>query len=487
MKSELNEKSSVHDLVVDLDGTLLKGDLLWESLVDYLNPRFWRIFFIIRWYFRGGKSLLKYQLAQVTSFKVESLPWNEEVVQFCQDWDRKGGRVILATASNEELAKQVTCHFSFISEVVGSSQTVNLKGQTKAARLEQLFGTTEFDYLGDSSADLPVWKKSKRAWFVGRNYQLIGLQKKLGKELTLVGPALPQLNNKAISKALRPHQWLKNLLVFIPILTAHRWSEAEVWYLTVPVFLSLCCLASAAYVWNDLTDLQADRAHPQKRTRPLASASLQIPTGITLVAVLFIVGLLLSLLSSPHAVLAAFVYFLLTILYSSIIKTIAIFDVLYLSGLYTYRIVLGGIAGAIFISPWLLAFATTFFLGLAFMKRFIELGDVPVEKKNEKILRRGYTGGDASFTFTAGVASSFFSIVILSLYLESSASSSLYERPEWLWGMVFALLAWILNVWFLAFRKKMADDPVWFAARDPFTYLVALFSLCMVALSIPRT
>jgi 4-hydroxybenzoate polyprenyltransferase/phosphoserine phosphatase len=469
-------------LVVDLDGTLLQGDLLWESFLAYVAPAPWRVANVVGWIVKGGRPGLKARLAEAVMLDGKLLPWNEDIITFCESQSRAGAEIVIATASNQHLAHAVTRQFGFVSRVIGSDEFNNLKGTRKAERLTAEFGASGFDYVGDSSADLPVWQAAKNAWFVGRPSRRADLARQLGKPL---GNASPRgVSLRRLLPAMRPHQWLKNLLVFFPLLAAHRWTDTASWRLTVPVFFALCCMASASYLLNDLSDLAADRRHARKKFRPLASGDLAIPAGVGGMAVLFVLGIALGGVAGPTALAATLAYFLLSVIYSFGVKTVPILDTLFLSGLYTYRMVLGGIAASVLISSWLLAFSTTFFLGLAFLKRFVEI-EAMAPADLALVPGRGYGRGDLGFVLVAGVASSFLSVVVLALYLESTASRALYASPQWLWGIALVMLCWNIRVWFLASRKQMHDDPVWFAAKDWVTFGLAAACVAFVAAARP--
>lgn len=470
-------------LAVDLDGTLLKGDLLWESLLAHVLPAPWRIGAVVAWCGKGGRAGLKAKLAERTAVDGALLPWNREVVEFCEARSAEGWTIVLATASNEKAARAVTSHFPFIARVIGSDASVNLKSERKAERLVAEFGPDGFDYVGDSAADLPVWKVARAAWFVGRAGKGQSFERGLGKPLGCISTQAG-FSFRGLFAAMRPHQWLKNLLVFFPVLMAHRWTDYACWRQVGPVFLALCCMASASYLLNDLSDLDADRRHPRKKSRPFASGELALQAGLLSILILLSLGLALASLSGGAALAATAAYFLFTALYSLGLKTIPVLDAVFLSALYTYRMVLGGIAGSVMISAWLLAFSTTFFLGLAFLKRYVELDALP-EDGAGRLARRGYARGDLGFVQMTGVSSGFLSVVVLALYLDSAASSALYATPHWLWGIAFVLLLWIMRVWFLAGRKQLHDDPVWFAAKDPVTLGLAVVCVAVVAAAGP--
>ena len=377
MNEPVNQVQPV--LAVDLDGTLLRGDVFGESLVRFLLPAPWRIGTVIRWLVQGGRPWAKARLAERLEFDGAVLPWNEAVVNFCEARAAQGWLVVVATASNEDAARSLTRHFPFVSRVLGSDDRRNLKADEKAKRLCAEFGAAGFEYVGDSKADLVVWTAAARAWFVGTEGRRQAFARVLGKPLETVGVS-QRAGLSSLIGALRPHQWLKNLLVFVPLLTAHRWSDVSCWGQLLPVFVALCFMASAAYLVNDLADLDSDRRHPRKKLRPLASGKLSLPIGLAAVFILLAAGAGLAAISGSAALGATVGYFVLSVLYSLLLKTFPVVDVIYLSGLYTYRMVLGGIAGSIMISPWLLAFSTTFFLGLAFLKRYVELDEMPAAR-----------------------------------------------------------------------------------------------------------
>ena len=470
-------------LAVDLDGTLLHGDLLWEHLVRFLIAAPWRMGSVLVWWLKGGRASLKAKLASRTAIDGALLPWNLEVVEFCKARAAEGWTVVVATAANEKAAAAASAAGPFIAAVIGSDEATNLKSERKALRLTAEFGAGGFDYVGDSAADLPVWKAARNAGFVGPARTERRFATQLGRPLTTVSSA-SGFSWRSLAAAVRPHQWLKNLLVFFPLLTAHRWNEAACWRLVVPVFFAVCCMASASYLLNDLSDLEADRRHVRKKFRPLASGALSLPAGIVAMFALFALGVGLAAASGWAALAATVAYFAFSAFYSLALKTVPILDAVFLSGLYTYRMVLGGIAGSIMISAWLLAFSTTFFLGLAFLKRYVEL-DAMTALGDERVSRRGYRREDLGFVQITGISSSFLSVVVLALYLDSSASSALYAKPHWLWAIALALLLWNMRVWFLAGRKRMHDDPVWFAARDPATFALGAFCVAVVAAAGP--
>lgn len=471
-------------LAVDLDGTLLRADLSWELLSAYLRPAPWRIGRVMVWVVGGGLPRLKARLADRVVIDGIWLPWNVEVVRWCEAKARDGVFIVLATASPVKSAKAVTRHLTFISEVLGSDETRNLKAHEKANELTVRFGAPGFDYAGNGSADVPVWRVADRAYFVGNNAKQARYEQQLGgKSLVKIGDGGDRVGRHLL-RTLRPHQWLKNLLMLVPLLAAHRWDDAECWLKIGPALLAVCCVASAAYVINDLSDLSADRRHPSKKDRPFASGRLEIPMGISAVAVLLAIGFGLAWVSGTEAVVTTLGYLGLSLVYSLTVKKLPLADVVWLSGLYSYRVIIGGVIAGVMVSPWLLAYSTGLFLGLAFMKRYIELSSV--NPKNEgRVPGRGYVGGDAGWMRVAGVSASLASIVVLGFYLESPTSRALYAQPVWLWLVVLAMAGWLGRIWIMAGQKKVDDDPVWFAAKDPATWLLALVCVAAIVLAGP--
>jgi len=282
-------------------------------------------------------------------------------------------------------------------------------------------------------------------------------------------------------KALRPHQWLKNLLVLVPALAAHR-LDLESFLVAGAAFVTFSFAASGGYVLNDLHDLESDRLHPRKRHRPFASGALSRTTGVVLVALLWSISFGLAAAVLPNAfVLVIAVYLAATMAYSWRLKREPVLDVVILALLYVIRVLAGGVAGNIFLSNWLLAFTLFVSLSLAFLKRFIEVRDY---KGSEDIPGRGYRGDDAAWLHSAGLSAAFVATVVLAIYANSDDSARLYRHPERLLLLCPLLLYWATRAWLRAHRGEMHDDPVVAVAFDPSTYVVVAISVMLVALSL---
>jgi 4-hydroxybenzoate polyprenyltransferase len=283
-----------------------------------------------------------------------------------------------------------------------------------------------------------------------------------------------------VLRALRPYQWAKNLLMFVPILMAHQARDATRLTHVVIGFAAFCLCASAAYVLNDLWDREHDRHHPIKRNRPFASGRLSATSGFIIALVLLTAGFAASLLPAiPRgfaAMLAAYV--LLTTLYSFWLKRRLLVDVFVLAGLYTLRVLAGGQAADVPVSKWLLAFCIFFFLSLAFAKRFSELLRVR-DESGEQIPGRAYRVEDLDVMNAVGPASGYLAVLVLALYVNQSEEAvKLYKSPGLLWLLCPVMLYWITRVWFLARRKTLTEDPMLFAMKDR----VSLMTVGVIAL-----
>jgi len=456
-------------LVVDLDGTLLRSDILFESFWSAFG-RDWRSPFLSVAALTGGRASLKRHLAVASAVETATLPYDQGVIAFVQAWRESGGRTALVTASDRDLAGAIAAHLDIFDEVHGSDGKVNLKGDRKGQFLEERFGFKGFAYMGDAGADLQVWKRAAKAITVNASAAL-------RREAERVCDSVEHLVTDARSvklyvKALRPHQWLKNVLVFLPMLAAHQ-LDVQTFLWSLLAFVCFSVVASSVYVLNDLLDLAADRAHPRKRMRPFASGSIPIAHGTWMAAGLLIVGGLLASRVNPAFLLAMVAYYLLTTAYSMDLKRRIVIDICVLAGLYTARIIAGGAATGIPLSVWLLAFSVFFFLSLAAVKRQAELID-SAERGDLKPGGRGYHVDDLPIISMIAIGAGYVSVLVMTLYVDSPAVVELYAHPETLWGVCAVLLYWITRTVMVAHRGHMHDDPVVYAAKDRISQMCLL-------------
>jgi 4-hydroxybenzoate polyprenyltransferase/phosphoserine phosphatase len=467
-------------LVVDLDGTLIKTDLLIESLARLLRQRPLAFFALPLWLLRG-RAYLKHAIAERVELDPTLLPYRSALLEYLRAEHDKGRPVVLATASDERLAQQVADHLKIFDLVLASDGDVNLSGERKRARLVSLFGERGFDYAGNESRDLAVWSSARKAIVVDSNPRLLRAVEKTAEydsAFTDRGASLREYLG-----ALRPEHWLKNLLVFVPIFTAHLFLSPVPLARTLVAFVAFCCCASAGYLINDLLDLQADRRHPQKRLRPFASGRLPLAYALLMAPALVVVGSVLAAMLSGPFLAVLLCYFALSLAYSLELKRVALLDILVLASLYTLRIVGGAAAIASWPSVWLLGFSMFLFTSLAFVKRYAELV-IMRGIEGDHATARGYELSDAELLASKGTASGYAAVVVLALYITSGAAKALYSRHLLIWAVCPLLLYWLGYLWLIAHRGKMFHDPLVFALRDHTSRILVLLMMAAVLLAI---
>lgn len=448
-------------LVVDLDGTLCRTDTLWENFFSAWRICWWLPFAVPIWLI-AGRDHLKARLAQIALPVVECLPWNRSVVDALRDARGLGRRCVLATAANERIANACAAHLGLFDEVLASSDGVNLKGSAKADALVARFGVGGFDYVGDSSADLPVWAKAAKKYSVSRIVPPGGLELGDGSR----GSAFA-----AWVKLLRVRHWVKNGLVFVAPVAAHAWSNGDGWQAAALTVVSFCSVCSGVYIINDLFDLASDRAHPNKRRRPLAAGVLPLSTATMASVFLLLGGIAIACWVGLWVAAVVLAYIAVNALYTVHVKRIPVFDVFCLAGLYTLRIVAGAVAVVVPLSAWLVAFSVFAFLSLALLKRSADIGRL---SPDEVLAGRGYRGRDAAFVNGLGMGTAIAASLVLALYVASDQVATLYPAPLWLWGVAVIVLVWLSRLWRMAMNGTMDDDPVLFATGDTVSWVCAL-------------
>lgn len=470
-------RHSGRPLVVDLDGTLIHADMLHESVMRLLKDKPHLVLAIPFWLFRG-KAFLKQKLASHVDVDIASLPFNQKLIDWLQSQKELGRNLVLCTATDMSIAKMIADHLKLFHEVIASDGTQNLAGKNKANALVAKYGENGFDYVGNSSVDLLVWEKSKQGVVVNGSSRLV----KQADVLTKIEHVISKTKNdlKTWVKVFRLHQWIKNVLIFVPIFAAHQVITEELWSNLGFAFLSFSLCASSVYVANDLLDLDSDRAHPRKRSRPFASGQIPIWVGAILAPILIFSSFAMAQHVGGSFLPWLSVYLGLTCAYSWVLKRLVLVDCLTLAVLYTLRIVAGAAAVSVPLSFWLLAFSIFLFLSLAFIKRYAELQAHPVGDA-KKVHGRGYYFADTTLVQQLGVTSGYAAILVLALYLNSENVIKLYRTPEIIWGAVPLMLLWISWMWLKAHRGVMHDDPIVFAIKDKVSVLIgALFIAILV-------
>lgn len=462
----------IRPLVVDLDGTLLRSDLLLETGMSFVRHHPFHIFKPFIWLARG-KASLKSGLAESTDIDVSVLPYEPEVIEFIKSEREKGRVIVLATASHYSLAEKVAGHLQLFDVVLGSDLNRNLTAHKKRDLLVELYGEQGFDYMGNSHDDVSVWASSRYAHVVNPD---AGVEK-LARAQGNVGNVIVSNSTglKDWLKALRLHQWMKNALIFVPLLAAHELNNLVMWRDAIFAFLFFGICASSVYLLNDLLDLADDRHHKSKCKRPFAAGKLSISSGIAVFPLLLTIAFGGAALLLPLKFSAALLaYYILTLAYSLSLKRMMAIDVIALAALYTLRIIAGAAALSLALTFWVLAFSMFIFLSLALVKRFAELHEAKVQGRTEKTRGRGYYPADLEMISSLGASSGYLSVMVLALYIHDQSTTALYSYPQVIWLACPLLLYWITRVWMLTHRGLMYDDPVVFAIRDRVSLIIGV-------------
>jgi 4-hydroxybenzoate polyprenyltransferase/phosphoserine phosphatase len=472
--AEPSAQSSV-PLCVDLDGTLVKTDTFAQALLLLLRTKPATFFTLLRT--KGGLAALKRRVAQEIELDPAALPFHPGLLTFLQSEWRKGRELILVTASDTVPAHAVAAYLGLFSDVMASDGAVNLKRTRKREALAARFGENQFDYAGNSSDDLPVWDVAREIIAVNPSAPVRRALKNRSARIFEDRP--PRL--KAWLKALRVQQWMKNILIFLPMLLAHRLDDLSLYIKAGIAFLAFSATASAIYVLNDLFDLHADQHHPRKKTRPFAAGNLSLAAAAAAVPLLVAAAFGLCLLLPPAFCSILVLYLVITTLYSWRLKQLALLDVMTLAGLYAIRILAGTAAYDVETSTWLIAFSMFLFFSLALVKRYAELHEA--SQGHPEVVRvrgRGYRTADLPLLAGLGAGSGIISVLVLALYINSAKVVLFYSHPALLWLLCPPLLYWIARIWLLAGRGELSDDPLDFAARDPQTWFIGAFSAALL-------
>jgi len=445
-------------LCVDLDGTLLHTDILHEQLL--FAATHWRVLRRLRGWKRHGIARLKHELATAVPLDVATLPYNRALIDYLRRQRAHGRRLVLATAADRRVAEAVSKHLGLFDDVIASDGRENLRGHAKAARLCAVFGERRFCYVGSDDSDLEVWHKAAGAVVADARHAVVDAVRGRTTIEARIGAARSRI--AAFIRALRPYQWSKNLLTFVPLLAAGALTDGHGWLSASFMFVAFCCAASGIYLVNDLTDLAADRRHPRKRFRPFASGDLPVTYGLVAAPLLIFAGGLVALCCGSDAAVIIGIYVILSLLYSLKLKEKPLVDVFGLAALYSIRLFGGGVASDHPVSLWLMMFSSFLFFSLACTKRDAEMISVP----KRRMRRRGYRADDRRMLEMMGIGASFVSSMVLGLYIQSNDMADQWSHPQWLWAMIPLLLFWLCRLWLATARGYMLDDPIVYASRD---------------------
>lgn len=450
-----------YPLVVDLDGTLTPTDTLVESVVALLRHRPWMVFAILWWLLRG-RSGFKGKVAAAHRLAVAHLPWRPELLDWLGAQRAAGRRLVLATAANHQIANDVAGHLGLFDTVLASTAEHNLKGSAKLAAIQREIGE-QFAYAGDHAADLPIWRAA-------RSRVVVDASPRVSEAVRAMGDVELEVPRKRRDlalwlKAIRMHQWVKNVLLFVPLLTSFGFMDLANVVAALKAFLAFSLAASATYLMNDLWDLDNDRQHQRKRARPMASGRLPLVQAVAAGALMLVLAFGIAASTSLAFVGMLAGYVVLTTLYSWVLKTYVLMDVLMLALLYTYRVLTGAVVVSITVSPWLFAFSGFTFLSLALVKRCSEL--VSLQQQGRQHTKgRDYRVSDLVVLWPLGVGASLCSIVVFGLFVGSPEALATYGDTRPLWLAAVGLVYWTGRMWIKTARGEMHDDPIVFALKD---------------------
>lgn len=470
-------------LAVDLDGTLVCGDTLWEACVKLVVHKPWYALLLPFWLFRG-KAGFKQTLARHVRLNPAGLAYHSGVLEYLQQQKQQGRHLWLVTAANRDIADAVATHCNGLFDgVMASDPEHNLSGNNKAEALVRQFGDKGFAYAANAHVDLKVWAHAGAA-------VTVNVDDDLRDNVTRLIPLerdIPTLDSRSlfsrILRAIRVHQWAKNSLVFVPLILSHTLGQPDKLITVILAYIAFCCAASAIYIINDFVDLEADRQHHQKRHRPFAAGSLHLYWGVILAPLFLLLAFSIALSLNGLFALTLLGYIVLTLTYSFLLKQFALLDVLALTTLYTLRIVAGAVAANLVLSYWLLAFSIFIFFSLALSKRYSELHNLK-QLDSDRKKARGYHVEDLPIIILFGISSGYLSVLVTVLYINNLQADKLYHHPVWLWPISLAVLYWISRIWLLAHRGELHEDPVLFAIHDRASYVLVLLVAISLLLAI---
>jgi 4-hydroxybenzoate polyprenyltransferase len=463
-------------LFVDLDGTLVRTDTLWESLFGLLRISPFSILLLPFWLLRG-RAAFKATIAGKFLPDAQSLPYNAAVISVIEQARAEGATIILATAAHRNVAERVAVHTDLFSEILATDADINLKSRAKAEAILRRTGGVPFDYIGNAAPDIPVWESAGRALIANPSPSFVA-------QISATMPTFALGDShrstvRSIFKVIRPHQWVKNLLLLFPPLLAHTFNR-DIAIDSILAFISFCLCASGVYVLNDLFDAPSDRNHPTKSRRPFAAGDLPLWAGLLLFPVLFAGAGAVAFSLNTEFLTILGVYAVITTLYTFTVKRIALLDALTLASLYCLRLYAGAAATSVTVSEWLAIFSVFVFTSLAFVKRYIELlKTVPLA--GTQLSGRGYSLKDAEIVAGFGITSGYLSVLVFCLYCYNNADiTALYSRPDWLLVIGVLQLYWISRIWLLAHRGELDVDPILFTLRDPASYATGILTVIIL-------
>ncbi len=463
--------TAIKPLVLDVDGTFLKTDLLWETFWAGLGKAPVATLKTCLQHFRN-RAALKAALARIAPVRTDLLPVNGEVADLALQSRVAGREVVLASGSDRSLVTRLATEYGLSDQVFASDGRINLIGPAKAAALVKAFGEGGFDYAGNSAVDMAVWEKAENALVVGHVASARALAARGRNVVELTGGP----SWRAVLKAMRPHQWVKNILLILPMIAAHRFDLATL----VPILWGIAAFSAAAssiYIVNDLLDLEADRLHPTKCRRPFASGMVPIPLGMAVFSVLALVALGIAATLNGTFLAVLLLYMATSLAYSLKLKRMRWVDVAALASLYTIRVVAGAAAGQVEVSIYMLIFIFPVFIALGCVKRLTEL---TLATSDERLPGRGYGRPDRGDLLNVAGLGTAGALVIFFLYSVSDQGLALYPTTWILWAAMLPMALWLVRMVMLGWFGKQDYDPIVFAMRDKFGIGILMITLSLM-------
>jgi 4-hydroxybenzoate polyprenyltransferase len=450
-------------LVVGLDGTLLRTNTLIESIFVLARTKPLNLFKLPIWWVKG-RAYLKQRLAAAATPDIHWLPYRADLLEFLREQKRVGRSLILATAADEKVAREVNREIGLFDTVMASDGATNLSGARKRDRLVAAFGPRGFDYIGNDIHDYRIWRVARRALLASPSSHLVNMVAKATPVEKIFGDR--RVRWWDYLDAIRPLHWVKNGLVFVPLAAVHRVLEVDLMGRALLAFVAFNLCASGLYVLNDLLDLPADRRHPHKKERMLASGRIRLEYALMMMPILLIGAFVIALHLSIGFAGVLGLYSALMIGYSMRLKDIPLVDVLALAGGYALRVAAGAVAVDIRVSAWLLTLCVFLFFSLALIKRYAELVVLETQPHAGVAHARGYLSRDKVILVAQGIASGYLAVMVLALYTNTEISQRLYARHDFFWGTCVLLMYWVSYLWMMATRGRIVGDPVMFALAD---------------------
>ncbi|MDJ0826061.1 MAG: UbiA family prenyltransferase [Rhodobacter sp.] len=445
-------------LVLDVDGTFLRTDMLFECFWAALGRDPFGTLRASLTHF-GHPEVLKRELADLAELRTDLLPVTPAVAALARDARAEGREVVLASASDTSLVEALARHHGLSPRSFASTTDINLKGAAKAEALVEAFGERGFDYAGDAAVDRAVWDRAQAAVIVGSHPAVARALRAAGRPVT----ELPGgWRGRDLARALRPHQWVKNVLLLVPAIAAHQFDLATLALVLLGI-AAFSAAASSIYIVNDLLDLEADRLHATKHRRPFANGAVPIKVGMATSLALGLLALGLGAYLGAAFLGVVALYMVLSLAYSLTLKRLRWIDIAALASLYTLRVIAGAMAVDVYVTGYLLVFIFPAFVTLGCVKRMTE---VTLAKGDERLPGRGYGKPDRGDLLNVACLGAFAAVLIFFLYSFTDQGRALYPTQWLLWVAILPLAAWLVRMIWLGYKGRQDYDPIVFAMRD---------------------